>query len=91
MGVILSNLYYSVDENEYVVDSGDEFIVRIDIPGPEIMTFNVKISSDGYFLIPDAPGLYLRGLKLIDAKKVVNRHLKRFYPNAEIESYLDKK
>lgn len=86
----LSGNYFPINENEYIVDSGDEFYIKIDITGPEIKTFNIKVSSDGYIYIPDAPGVYVRGMKLIEAKKVILKHLRKYFKNADIEIYLEK-
>ena len=86
----LSGNYYSIDENEYIVDSGDEFYIKIDITGPEIKTYNIRVSSDGNIYIPNAPGIYVRGLKLTEAKKLVFKHLKKYFHNADIEIFLEK-
>ncbi len=82
--------YQSIDENEYQIDAGDELTVKIDPPGPEIKTYSVKITSDGYFVVPDAPGIYLRGMKLCDARQKVSSHLKKYCPDSEVEFYLEK-
>lgn len=82
--------YQSIDENEYLIDAGDELTVKIDPPGPEIRTYSVKITSDGYFVVPDAPGIYLRGMKLCDARQKVSNHLKKYCPDSEVEFYLEK-
>lgn len=86
----LSGNYYPIDENKYIVDSGDEFYIKIDITGPEIKTYNVRVSSDGNIYIPDAPGVYVRGLKLTEAKKIILKHLKKYFNNADIEIFLEK-
>jgi len=86
----LSGTYYSINPDKYIVDSGDEFFIKIDMPGPELKTYSVKVSSDGYLFIPDAPGIYIRGLILNDAKKLILTHLKKHFPNSEIEVYFDK-
>ena len=86
----LTGNYFSVDEKKYIVDSGDEFYIKIDISGPEIKTYNVKVSSDGYIFIPEAPGLYVRGEVLISVKGLIAKHLKKYFNNADIEVFLDK-
>ncbi|MBU4444782.1 SLBB domain-containing protein [bacterium] len=86
----LSGTYYSINPDEYIIDSGDELFIKVDVPGPELKTYSVKVSSDGYLFIPDAPGIYIRGLILNDAKKLILAHLKKHFPNSEIEVYFDK-
>lgn len=82
-------LYSSVDENEYVIDAGDNFIVKIDPPGPVVDVFNVTITSDGYFVIPDVPSLYIRGLKLSEAKILISTQLQKYFPDSNVGSHLD--
>jgi protein involved in polysaccharide export with SLBB domain len=79
----------SIDEEQYTIDTGDEFLVKIDIPGPEIQTITVPVLSDGYILITESEGIYIRGMKLKDAKKTITEHLKRYLPNALTECYLN--
>jgi len=82
--------YRPIEENEYIVDSGDEFVIKIDIPGPDIKTYYSKVTSDGYFVIPEAPGCYVRGLKLSDAKDKIRKNLKKYSPDTQTEVYLEK-
>lgn len=82
--------YRPIDDKEYLVDSGDEFVVKIDIPGPDLKTYYSKVTSDGYLLIPEATGCYLRGLRLAEAKDKIKNNLKKNFSDAQIEIYLEK-
>jgi len=82
--------YRAIDEKEYIVDSGDEFVIKIDIPGPDLKTYYSKVTSDGYLLIPEASGWNVRGLKLFEAKEKIKNNLRRNFPDSQIEVYLEK-
>jgi len=82
--------YRPIEEKEYIVDSGDEFVIKIDIPGPDIKTYYSKVTSDGYLIIPEATGWYVRGLKLSDVKDKIRKNLKKISPDARTEIYLEK-
>ena len=83
-----SMLIGSVDENEYQIDAGDVFVLKIDVKGPAIKIFNTGVTPDGYLVIPDAPSVYVRHLTLNEAKKQINKILEKSFPNATIESHL---
>ncbi len=86
----LTGTYSSINPEEYIVDSGDEFLVTIDIQGPEIMIYNIKVSSDGFLSIPNSPGIYVRNRVLSEMIREVENILKSQYPLANIEVNLDK-
>lgn len=84
-----TNLMTSVDENEYAVDSGDEFIIKIDVKGPAYRVFTSIVTPDGYLIIPDVPSISVKDLFLIKAKEKINSILKQNFPDALVESYLN--
>jgi len=71
----------SVDENEYVVDAGDIFILKIDVQGPAFKIFNSVVTPDGYLVIPDAPTIYVKGMILHDAKTKIDKILQKSSPH----------
>ena len=85
-----NGLIVSVDENEYRVDSGDEFYIRVDVKGPDVKMFNLTVSADGLLIFPDVSALNVRGLVLKEAKQRIFNHLKNFYKTNEIDISLAK-
>ena len=83
-----NSLIASVNEDEYYIDAGDVFIIKIDVKGPAFKLFNAVVSPEGYLVIPDVPGINVKYLKLKDAKNKINKILKNIFPEAEIEAYL---
>jgi len=81
-------LMSSVNEEEYKVDAGDIFIIKVDVRGPAFKIFNSIITPDGYLVIPDAPTIYVRHLILKSAKEKINKVLRKSFPNATVESHL---
>jgi protein involved in polysaccharide export with SLBB domain len=81
-------LISSVDENEYRIDAGDMFIIKIDVKGPASKVFNSVVSADGYIVTPNAPAIYVKDLTLKNAKVHMNKILKMNFPRARIESHL---
>jgi protein involved in polysaccharide export with SLBB domain len=82
--------YRPIDEKEYLIDSGDEFVIKIDPPGPDLKTYFSRVTSDGNLIIPECQGWYLRGIKLFDARMRVINDLKKLFPEAQVEIYLEK-
>jgi protein involved in polysaccharide export with SLBB domain len=78
----------SINENEYVVDAGDVFIIKVDVKGPALKIYNSVVTPGGYVIIPDAPTVFVQHLKLTNAKNKINKTLKESFPNAVVESYL---
>jgi protein involved in polysaccharide export with SLBB domain len=83
-----NNLSASINEDEYYVDAGDVFIIKIDVKGPAFKMYNSVVSPEGYLVIPDAPSINVKFLKLKDAKKKINNKLKNVFPSAIVESHL---
>ncbi len=81
-------LMSSVDENEYKVDAGDVFIIKVDVKGPAFKIFNSMVTPDGYLIIPDAPTVYVKYLTLKKAKKEIDKVLRKSFPQATVESHL---
>jgi len=86
---IPTSLSVPVDENSYVVDSGDQFVIKVDRKGPAIKLYPSTVTPDGIVTLPDAPSVFVRGKRLKDVKKMLKNHLKRLYPDATVEVYLN--
>jgi protein involved in polysaccharide export with SLBB domain len=78
----------SVNEEEYQVDAGDVFIIKVDVKGPAFKIFNSIVTPDGYLIIPDAPTVYVRHLTLKEAKSEIDKVLRKTFPQATVESHL---
>ncbi len=85
----ISDLVASIDEDEYVVDSGDEFYIKVDTKGPAFKVYNPVVTPDGYLVVADGPTVYVRFMKLRDARDVINDALSLSFPNAVVETYLN--
>lgn len=83
-----SMLMASVNEEEYQVDAGDVFVIKVDVKGPAFKMFNSIVTPDGYLIIPDAPTVYVRYLTLKDAKSKIDKLLRNNFPQARVESHL---
>ena len=83
-----SRLTASVNETEYIVDAGDVFLIKIDVPGPASRIFPVTVTSDGHVLLPEAPSVNVRMLPLDKAKNGILKILKKYNPNSEVEVFL---
>jgi protein involved in polysaccharide export with SLBB domain len=81
-------LMASVNEDEYRVDAGDVFIIKVDVKGPAFKIFNSIVTPDGYLIIPDAPTVYVRYMTLREAKYQIDKVLRKNFPQATVESYL---
>jgi polysaccharide export outer membrane protein len=78
----------SVDENEYVVDAGDVFLIKIDVAGPAINIFQTSITPDGMIFLPKSNSFRIEGLKLVEAKLKILNALQKANPNSEVEVHL---
>ena len=83
-----SKLNQSVDPDEYPVDSGDQFAIKIDSKGPGIKLFQAIVTPDGYVFLPQAKSIFVKHLLLKDARKKIIQELKRNFPSAQIEVFL---
>ena len=83
-----SNLTVSVNEKEYIVDAGDVFLIKIDVPGPATKVFPAIVTSDGHIMLPEAPSVEIKMLPLYDAKKKIYNILKDKNPDSKIEVFL---
>jgi protein involved in polysaccharide export with SLBB domain len=81
-------LMASVNEEEYRVDAGDVFVIKVDVKGPAFKIFNSIVTPDGYLIIPDAPTVYVRYLTLKEAKSKIDKVLRKNFPQATVESHL---
>jgi len=81
-------LISSVNENEYIVDAGDVFLIKIDVKGPALKVFNSIVTPAGYIMIPDAPTVYVRYLSLKNAREKITSTLKLNFPQAKVEAHL---
>ncbi len=78
----------SVNEDEYVVDAGDQFVIKIDTKGPSFKMYEPIVTPDGFLMIPEGPTVQVRYLLLKEAKKKINKALNAVFPDAVNESYL---
>jgi protein involved in polysaccharide export with SLBB domain len=78
----------SIDEEKYLVDAGDVFLIKIDVEGPAFSIYNPMVTPDGYLFLPNAPSIYVRHQLLKDVKEKINKSLRKVYSRAIIESYL---
>ncbi len=83
-----NKLNMSVDPERYLVDSGDQFAVKIDSRGPGLKLYQAIVTPDGYVLLPDAPSIMVKGLTLAKAKKIINFKLRKNFPSARVEVFL---
>ncbi len=83
-----ANLTVSVNEEEYIVDAGDVFLIKIDVPGPAVRVLPTTVTSDGFLMLHDAPSLKVRGTLLAEVKEKILARLKPKHPDAEIEVFL---
>lgn len=78
----------SVSEAEYIVDSGDEFVVKIDVKGPAFKIYKSTVTPDGYLITPDGPTVYIRDLPLKQAKILIVKTMLAGYKDSKVECYL---
>jgi polysaccharide export outer membrane protein len=78
----------SVDEDEYIVDSGDIFLIKIDVAGPAINIFQSAITPDGSIFLPNTKSFKVNGMKLAEAKTKIIKALQISNPSSEIEVHL---
>lgn len=83
-----SALTASIDEETYLTDAGDVFLIKIDVEGPAFTIYNPMVTPDGYLFLPNAPSIYVRHQTLKNVKMNIIRSLQKVYPRAIIESYL---
>ncbi len=87
--VISANqLMRAVNPDEYRVDAGDQFIIKIDPPGPSIKIYQAVVTPEGVVLLPEAPSISVKHLVLNQARRRILQVLHRQFPDAEIEVYL---
>jgi polysaccharide export outer membrane protein len=84
----IAGMNSSVNEDEYIVDSGDIFLIKIDVPGPAVKVFQSTVTPDGFIFIPDATSLNVRNLNLKLAKQKISKSLFTVNPSADIEVFL---
>ena len=65
-----------VDPN-YVLGSGDEITVQFF--GQSVGTFTYEISSEGYIEPAQMPRMYLKGLTIAEARRLLRRQFSRFF------------
>ncbi|MHA1727512.1 MAG: SLBB domain-containing protein [Promethearchaeota archaeon] len=81
-------LSVSVDENEYYVDSGDIFLIKIDVKGPSVKIFQSTVTPDGYVMLPDVPSIKAKNLLLSEAKDKIKSALQKNSEEAKVEVFL---
>jgi protein involved in polysaccharide export with SLBB domain len=83
-----AKLNLAVDPEEYYVDVGDEFIIKIDVKGPSTQVFTTTVYPEGVIVLEDVPSVYVRHLLLAEAKKKIIKSLRKQYKEAIIEVFL---
>jgi protein involved in polysaccharide export with SLBB domain len=83
-----AKLNLAVDPEEYYVDVGDEFIIKIDVKGPSTQVFTTAVYPEGVIVLEDVPSVYVRHLLLAEAKKRIIKSLRKQYKEAIIEVFL---
>ncbi len=78
----------SVNEDEYIVDAGDQFIVKIDIKGPAYKYFEPIVTPDGFVVIPEGPTVKVKYLPLKRAKQKIKKALDASFTDSRNECYL---
>ncbi|MBN2425102.1 MAG: SLBB domain-containing protein [Calditrichaceae bacterium] len=79
----------SVDEKEYIVDSGDEFVIKLNVKGPSHKVYYTVVTPDGNIIIPGGPTIYVRYVILKEARGKIINVLSKSFPNVKIEAYLN--
>jgi len=79
----------SVNEKEYIVDSGDEFVIKINVKGPSYKIHYTVVTPDGYIIVPGGPTIYVRYLLLEEARNKIISVLLKSFPGVLIEAYLN--
>ena len=79
----------SINEDEYIVDAGDQFLVKIDIKGPSYKLFEPVVTPDGFVVIPEGPTVRVKYLPLKKAKELINQALDLMFPDAINQCYLN--
>ncbi len=77
-----------VNEHTYRVDSGDQFLIKVDPRGPAVKVYPSTVTPDGYLTFPDAPSVKVRGKYLVEVKNNVKKHLHKQFPDAHVEVFL---
>jgi protein involved in polysaccharide export with SLBB domain len=83
-----SQLNQSVNPDEYMVDVGDVFIIKIDVKGPATKIFTASVYPEGYLMLEEVPSVYIKKTPLKAAKRKIKREIRKKYPDALIEVFL---
>ena len=83
-----SQLNISINPDEYMVDVGDVFIIKIDVKGPASKIFNASVYPEGYVVLEDVPSVFVKKMLLKDAKKAIFKSIKSKYKEALTEVFL---
>jgi len=68
--------------DDYILGPGDKLILNL--WGNIQQRFELNIDGEGKVMLPQAGPLYLWGVKFIDAKKIIEETLNKFYTNFQI-------
>ena len=85
---LMPNMVASVTEETYIVDAGDVFLVKVDVPGPALRIYPVTITADGYAPLPDTKSVFIKRKSLKEAKQAIYQALSRKNPGAIVEVFL---
>ncbi|MBN1407448.1 MAG: hypothetical protein JW956_06655, partial [Calditrichaceae bacterium] len=83
-------LLTSINADEYIVDAGDEFTIKINVKGPDYKVYSLTTTPIGYIVIPDGPSIYVKYKKVKDAQLKIIQAVDNWFPNANIEAHLSR-
>jgi len=74
--------------DDYILGPGDKLIINL--WGNIQQKFDLDIDGEGKIILPQAGPLYLWGVKFVDAKKMIEENLYKFYTNFQINVSMGK-
>lgn len=80
----------NLNPQKYNVDAGDIFFAKIDVPGPDYISFDIPVTGEGYALLPQGNSIQVKGLPLIEVYGLLRNQLKKLYKNGIVEVFLKK-
>lgn len=83
-----NKLNQGIDPQSYLVDSGDQFAIKIDYRGPGVKIFQAIVTPDGFVFLPQGQSILVKDISLSVAKEKIKKELSRKFPDAEIEVFL---
>lgn len=78
----------NIDENKYLVGTGDGFLIHI--WGPSSKQIESTVNIEGKFVIPEVGDVDVKGETLFSAKEKIKNKLLSYYKRVDISIYLNK-